>query len=205
MATLAANIYRVECDAAAPGAPVNKINGLALVIPRGKDAVFQIGIRAKGAWLDSITNLTSVLLEIWDDSTHITTRSVFVSTSTINVCSEGSWNDNTAQHAEITATAADTAALAAAATGTTYWMVLSALTSGGLKIDLAYGRVTALETGSQYAGSAPAPGNPTYPTRDEMMAVIRGLLRDFTLTSPDGTKKRKLGVTNDGEPIDYLS
>ena len=204
MSTLASNVFRIECDVAAPGAPVNAINGGMVIIPRGKDCVFQIGIRNKFAWLENITNLSSVFVEIWDYTTHITTRTVFVSTSTIVNCSEGSWNDFTSQIAEITASAADTAALTADAAGTDYWLVISALTSAGKKIDLAYGRCQAIETGSQYAGSAPAVGNPAYPTRDEMLALIQALQKNFTVTSPDGTKTRKLGVTNDGEPIDYL-
>ena len=200
-----ANILRIEVDAADPFRnPVNKINGGLITITRGKDHQFEIGIRARGIWADTVTNFSAIIVEVWDATTHITTRSLNVQGSTFVNCPEGSWNDNTSQHCVILATASDTGGITAAAGGTSYWLVISGLTSLGKKVTLTAGLCLAIEDGGQYIAAAVSPGNPSYMTRDEVIGLFNALQNNLVLKSPDGTRQRKLGVTDEGVPIDLL-
>jgi hypothetical protein len=200
-----ANIIRLEVDAGDPYRnPVNKQTGGPIQIARGKDHQFEIGIYSRGIWQDTVTNFSAVIVEVWDASTHITTRSLNVQGNSFVNCPQGSWDDNTSQHVAIVATAADTAAFTAAATGTSYWLVVSGLTSAGKKITLAAGTCTVVEDGGQYIAAAVSPGNPSYMTRDEVIGLFNALQRNLVLVSPDGTYQRKLGITDEGVPIDLL-
>ena len=200
-----ANIIRIEVDAADPYRnPVNKINGAQIQIARGKDHQFEVGIFSRGTWQDTVANFSAVIVEVWDSSTHITTRTLNVQGNSFATCPQGSWDDNTSQHVVILATASDTAAFTAAAGGTDYWLVISGLTSAGKKITLAAGTCKVIEDGGQYIAAAVSPGNPAYMTRDEVIGLFNALSRNLVLTSPDGSHQRKLGVTDEGVPIDLL-
>lgn len=220
MSAAVRNIVRLAVDPADQyRAPVNIANGGRVRIARGKDVQFEIGVfnRSKGSsiatgadgeitgWQGRIEAYQTIFIEIWDALTRITVRYVMISSSSFASCTAGEWDDTTSQHALITATATETAALTAAVpSGTEYWMVISALTADGQKITLSAGTIEAIEDGGQYAGVTVPVGNPAYPTRDELVAIIQALQRDFTVISPDGSRRRKIGVTNDGEPEDLF-
>ena len=153
-----ANIIRIEVDAADPYRnPVNKINGAQIQIARGKDHQFEVGIFSRGAWQDTVANFSAVIVEVWDSSTHITTRTLNVQGNSFATCPQGSWDDNTSQHVVILATASDTAAFTAAAGGTDYWLVISGLTSAGKKA-----ATSSWWTTAQQASSSATPLRPDW-------------------------------------------
>jgi hypothetical protein len=197
-----ANIIRLAIDTADPyRAPVNKINGSKIQIPRGKDSILQIAVYEKGIFTQTPSFLATVTAEIRPTS-RVGAAIVTNNTSSIATISEGQWLDDTSQHLSITLPAAQTAGFSIGSTNELEeWLVITALTTGGKPLTLAAGLCTAIEDGGNYSAVVPTPGDPTFVTAAQFYSVIDALNKNEI--TENGYRGR-LGIDANGKLVLHL-
>lgn len=176
------NIVRLACDLAMPlKSPVNVIDGLQVRIHRGKTYRFEIGIFDKEVWQETISQFASVNLQVRATRTSAAIIDVTVVVSATTVA-ESAWDSKTDQHVVLTLTGAQTNALTVPSPfETTFWLALSATTTGGEVVTLAAGDMKGIEDGAQYSGSTPVSGDPAYLTAAQTIAAIESAVGRFQI------------------------
>jgi hypothetical protein len=155
-------------------APVNVIDGLQIRIHRGKTYRFEIGVFDKEVWQESISQFSSVTLQVRATRTSaaiIDVTQVVVATT----IPESAWDGRTDQHVVVTLTGAQTNALTVPSPfEADFWLALTA-TAGAEVITLTAGTIKGIEDGGQFSGSTPVSGDPTYLTAAQTIAAIESM------------------------------
>lgn len=176
------NIIRLACDLAMPlKPPVNLIDGLQVRIHRGKTYQFEIGVYDKEVWQESITQFSSVTLQVRATRTSAAIIDKTVSVPVVTVA-EAAWDGKTDQHVVLTLTGAQTNALTVPSPfEADFWLALTATTTGGEVVTLGAGAIKGIEDGGQVSGSTPVSGDPTYLTAAQTIAAIESAARGFQI------------------------
>lgn len=172
-----ANIRRIQVDPVDDYLSLfNKNTGNVIYLPRGRDVVLQLGYFEKRIFVPNPSHLATITAEV-RPSNRTSAAVVTAQTSSIAQIAEGQWEDDTSQHASILLPAAQTASLAPDATTNEkdYWLVITALTTGGKPLTLISGRCVAIEDGGNYSATVPNPGDPTYVTAAQFFSALSGL------------------------------
>lgn len=196
-----ANIIRIACDQADPDkALVNALNGDVPRLHRNRDIILELGIYARGIFIPSPTHLATITAEVRPYATRTDPAVVTANTSSINSLNgEGAFTGGTGQHASILLDQAQTAGF----TGFTnhekdYWLVITAITTGGKPLTLINGRAIAVEDGGNYSATVPSPGNPNYPTMEQFYSALSAL--NTGVIEENGYKGR-WGIDANGRPV----
>lgn len=176
------NIVRLACDLAMPlKPPVNVIDGLQVQIHRGKTYRFEIGVFDKEVWQESISQFSSVTLQVRLTRTSAALIDV-TQVITAATVPESAWDGRTDQHVVINLTGAQTNALTVPSPfELKHWLVVTATTTGGEVVTLAAGDMKGIEDGGQYSGVTPASGDPTYLTAAQTIAAIESAMGGFQI------------------------
>lgn len=171
--SIQANIRRIKVDPANDyNSAVNKITGDIIRIPRGRDTVLQIGYYENDVFVPNPSHLATVTAEIRPYSDRGGTALVVATTSTLSaVSAEGAWLNDEDQHLSLTLDAAQTASLATA-NETDYWLVITALTTGGKPVTLVSARCIGVNDGGNYSAVQPTPADPTYVTAAQFYSAL---------------------------------
>jgi hypothetical protein len=171
--SIQANIRRIKVDPASDyQTAYNKTTGGLIYIPRGRDTVLQLGYYEKDVFLANPSHIATITAEIRPYSNRGGTALVVATTSTIAaVSAEGSWLNDEDQHATLTLDAAQTASLATE-NETDYWLVITALTTGGKPLTLVSGRCIGVNDAGNYSATQPAAADPTYVTAAQFYSAL---------------------------------
>jgi hypothetical protein len=195
-----ANIVRLACDLAHPyQAPVNRLTGERIQMPRGRDIAVEIGIYERGIWIvDVESRLASITVEVKATRTGAATVTV-TDAGPFSSTSEGSWEGNTGQHAAVLLPNGQTAGFTIGATGSAeYWLVITAATVSGKAVTLAAGLVDAIEDGGNYSATTPAVGDASYVTTSQFYAALGSA--SSGVISENGYQGR-WGIDANGQPV----
>jgi hypothetical protein len=195
-----ANIVRVECDLAIPyQAPVNKITGERIQIPRGRDVVVELGVRERGTWVvDLESKLASITVEVKATRTGAATVTV-TDSGPFTTTTEGTWTGDTGQHASILLPNGQTSGFTIGSSGSAeYWMVITAATVSGKAVTLAAGNVDAIEDGGNYSATTPAVGDASYVTTSQFYSALGSA--SSGVISENGYQGR-WGIDENGQPV----
>jgi hypothetical protein len=194
------NIIRLACDTV-PGllTVADKLTGNVPRLPRGRDTRLEIGISAKRTW-QQVPGLTIITAEVKPFANHGGTAVVIANTTLINNVTAGSWEDDTASHAEIILPAAQTVSLATA-DETDYWLVVTGFTAAGSQVTLAAGRILGVNDGGNYSATVPTPGDVNYLTAAQVFALLNNLQKaEFT----ENGFRARLSIDANGQPGFYI-
>jgi hypothetical protein len=198
------NIARIECDLSLPyQALVNAVDGGQIFMARSRDHRFELGIRDKGIWQETIAQFTSVTLEI--KSTTGRTAAALVSVTIaapFSTVAEGEWVNRTSQHVAVDLNETQTGLSMGGSDSKDFWLVITATNTSGRKVTLAAGTITMIEDGGQYSGNTPTPYDPAYLNADQVMALVQALRQNWTIT--ENGYQRRLGVDSNGQPTDDI-
>lgn len=200
------NRVRIACDLAYPyRAPTNTRTTKSPEFPKSKTTRVDIAVYDNGIFQSSISQFTSVTLELIANSNRTGARLV---SKTVNAAdfasgiSASGWTSGSQEHVIFEITAADASAFSVDATTQqqALWLVITATSSDG-NVTLVAGPATAVEDGGVYSGaSGPAAGDPQYLTADQTYAAITAAAESKRLLSKDGAYEVILDVI-DGEVV----
>ena len=168
-----ANIRRITVDPTNDyQALFNKNTGGLIYIPRGRDVEIQLGYYEKGLFVSNPSHLATITVEVRPFSNRAGTALVTAVTSTITALNgDGEWTGDTGQHASIVLDAGQTAGLSTS-NETDYWLVITAVTTGGKPLTLISGRCVGVNDAGNYSAVQPAPSDPTYVTAQQFYSAL---------------------------------
>jgi hypothetical protein len=217
MSALEQNLIRVELDVtqyAMPGSLVNLFTGRPPVLARSRAHRIEVVVIKNDELDPDVGNITSITCDVKAYQQPESGALIQVTEGVINSALDGAGRANrTDQHAVISFTEGQTGLNMSGADANgfkKFHMVFTAIRNGK-RVSLAWGEIEMLNDGGVYAGDTPTPGDPTFLTADETIAMMGGYIKaglndpgkTFTLQSINGHKWQQ-GVNPDGERIDSI-
>lgn len=162
--SLSQHRLRLTCDANAPWNMTCLLQGGAPKLPRGVDAYIEVGLQFKAAMIDSVTNITSVNLDILA-TTDRSGSPLVQKTSAAATCSLAEWTglSDSKYTARFDLSATDTQfdMTDAIEYVLDLWLVIHATITGGERITYGYGILQIEEDGAQNGLAVVTPPVPT--------------------------------------------
>jgi len=162
--SLAQHRLRLTCDANAPWNMTCLLQSGAPKIPRGTDVFIEVGLQFKAAMIDSVTNISTVNLDILS-TTDRSGSPLIQKTATPGSCSLADWTglDAAKYSARFDLTATDTQfdMTDALEYVLDLWLVIHATLTGGERLTYGYGILQIEEDGAQNGLAVVTPTVPT--------------------------------------------
>ena len=208
---------RLVVDAVSMDGPLDHITGQTPSFWRGTDLALEVGIFYGDALVD-VSGYSSVTAEVRDSETR---TSVVLATRTLAgvdlnaTLTADEWEAGGTQHALFAWTSDETNWDLHGQKQRTFWLVIHAITTDSppRRVTLGAGEITVMEDGAGVASNSPSPGDPTFPTLQQVQGMIGQVIRPgtnpagatITLVSPNGQWARILGVNDDGSALDAIA